>query len=269
MTSITFLGTGGDIYVISKCIRNSSGIIIRHDDLQFFIDPGPNSLLSAKNNDINIRATTAIICTSPKITMSNDVNAVIAGMTYNGEDVKGVVVGTRTMVEGNEMNQPLLRKFYRECVEKVIIAEPEKKIGIENIDIHFTETSTGTDNVGLKLYMPDVTIGYTSNTGYSDKIAKQYEKCDILILNVQNPFGIQKKNKMSSDDAVKFITKIRPQLAIITHFSKEMLEQDPIQEARTIHSKTDCQVLAAVDGQTISPSGYNAKGKQKQLKQFQ
>ncbi|MFT4304267.1 MAG: MBL fold metallo-hydrolase [Candidatus Woesearchaeota archaeon] len=269
MTSITFLGTGGDIYVISKCIRNSSGIVIRHEDLQFVIDPGPNTLLTARNNNINLRATTAVICTSPKLMMSNDINATIAAMTYNGEDVHGVVVAPKTLVEGNQLNQPLLRQFYKGCVERVIIAEPEKKIGIENVDIHFKETTLGSDNVGLILIMSDIKIGYTSTTGYNERIAKQYDGCDVLIMHIQNPSGMQEKNRMSSDDAIKFINKVKPQLAIITHFGKSMLENDSIQEARFIHSKTDCQVLAAVDGQTISPVSYDAKGKQKNLKQFQ
>jgi len=269
MTTITFLGTGGDNYVISKCIRNSGGIIINHGDVQLHIDPGPNALLTAKNNNINIRGSTAVICTSPKISHCNDVNAVISAMTYNGADVKGVVVGTKTLIKGDEQNMPLLQRFFKDCVEKVMIAEPEKKIGIEEVDIVFCETTDYCENVGMKIYMPDVTIGYSSDTSYSDRVAKQYEKSDILILNVPNPSGVNKKFKMSTDDAIKFIKKVKPQLAIMTHFSKEMLEQDPLLEARRVHAATGCQVMAAVDGQSISPVSYAAEGKQKQLKHFQ
>ncbi|MFT4297597.1 MAG: MBL fold metallo-hydrolase [Candidatus Woesearchaeota archaeon] len=268
MTTITFLGTGGDSYVISKCIRNSGGIIIQNNEVQLHIDPGPNSLLTAKNNNINIRATTAIICTSPKISHSNDVNAVISGMTYNGVDIKGVLVATKTLIEGDEKNSPYLQNFFRNCVERIIIAEPEKKIGIENVDIHFCEANDYCDTVGLKIFMPDLVIGYSSDTSYSEAIAKQYENCDILIMNIQNPFGGRQKNNMCSDDAVKFIKRVKPQLAILTHFGKAMLEQDPLLEAREIHALTGVQVMAAVDGQSISPVSYSAQGKQKQLKQY-
>jgi ribonuclease BN (tRNA processing enzyme) len=268
MTSITFLGTGGDSYVISKCIRNSGGIIIKNEHVQFHIDPGPNSLLTAKNNSINLRETTAIICTSPKISHSNDVNAVISGMTYNGVDVKGVLVGTKTLIEGNENNTPFLQDFFKHCVERVIIAESDKKIGIENIDIHFCMANDYCDTVGVKLFMPDLVIGYTSDTSYSEAIAKQYDNCDILIMNIQNPFGARQKNNLCSDDAVKFIKRIKPKLAIITHFGKLMLEQDPLLEAREIHALTGVQVMSAVDGQSISPVSYSAQGKQRQLKQF-
>ncbi len=269
MTKIYFLGTGGDSYVISKCIRNSGGIVIQHDDLQFHIDPGPNSLHMAKKSGINIRATTAVVCTSPKITHCNDINALISGMTYNGVDVKGVIVGTRTMVEGDENNTPLLQDFFKNCVERVIVAESGKKIGIETADIIFCETTDYCDSVGMMIHMPDLNIGYTSDTSYSDKIAKQYLKSDILILNVQNPFGVNSKYKMSSDDAIKFVDKVKPQLAILTHFGKEMLEKDPLLQARQIHAATGVQIMAVTDGQAISPTSYSAKGKQRQLKQFQ
>jgi ribonuclease BN (tRNA processing enzyme) len=268
MTKITFLGTGGDNYIISKGIRNSGGIILQHDELQFHIDPGPNSLLLAKNNDINPRATTAIICTSPKISHCNDINIMISAMTYNGVDVKGVVVGTETIVKGNQGNFPILHSFFRNCVERVIISEPGKKIGIENVDIYFLETTDYCDTVGMKMLFPDITLGYSSDTSYSEKVAKQYEGCDILILNVPNPTGVKKKYQMSTDDAIKFISKIKPQLAILTHFGKGMLEEDPLVEARNVHNKTGCQVMAAVDGQSISPTSYSAKSKQKKLKGF-
>ena len=268
MTKITFLGTGGDNYVISKCIRNSSGIVVEYGDIQFHIDPGPNSLLMAKNNGINLRATTAIICTTPKISHCNDVNAVISAMTYNGVDVKGVLVGTKTLVNGDEQNKPFLQDFFMNCVEKVIVVGPDKKIGIESVDIHFLEAEDYCDTVGLKMYLPDLVIGYPSDTSYSDKIAKQYEGSDILILNVVNPSGVKAKHQMSTDGAIKFINKVKPQLAILTHFGKAMLEEDPIVEARIIHRATGCQVLAAVDGQSISPSSYSANAKQKSLKNY-
>jgi ribonuclease BN (tRNA processing enzyme) len=269
MTKITFLGTGGDVHVISKCIRNSGGIIIQHDDLQFHLDPGPNSTLMAKSAGINTRATTAIICTSPKISHANDINCLISGMTYNGADIKGVLIATKTLIEGTENTHPLLQNFFRSCVEKIIIAEPEKRIGIEYVDMQFVSAEDYCDTIGIIFFMPDLTLGYSSDTSYSDKIAKQYEGCDILILNIQLPFGAKEKYKMSSDDAVKFINKVQPKLAIITHFGKDLIQKDPKEEARQIHKLTGCQVMAADDLQSIAPTNYSAKSKQQRLKKYQ
>ena len=49
---ITFLGTGGDAFVIGKQIRASGGIILQAEGLQFHIDPGPGALVKAAENGI-------------------------------------------------------------------------------------------------------------------------------------------------------------------------------------------------------------------------
>lgn len=266
MTDITFLGTGGDTLVITKCIRNSSGIIIKHEDVQLYLDPGPNSLMMTKCNKVNLRETTAVICSSSKMSQCNDVNAVISGMTYNGLDVKGVLVAPKMVFEGDEINSPMLQTHFSKCVEKIILAESDKKIGIQNIDINFIEVTDYTDTVGMKIFMPDLVIGYSSDTSYSDKMAKQFEGCDVLIMNIQNPSGVKKKYQMNTDDAIKFVKKVKPELAIMTRFSKAMIDADPLMEARKVHNTTKKQVMAVIDGQMISTSSYNTKSKQKRLK---
>ncbi|MFT4343876.1 MAG: hypothetical protein ACMXYE_03975 [Candidatus Woesearchaeota archaeon] len=280
MTSITFLGTGGDMYVVSRGIRQSSCVVIQYEGLQFVIDPGPGSLYNAYKCDIPLRGTTAVICTTPSLLYANDLNAVIGAMTYEGVDVTGVVVGTSEVVQGptvmtdssaqesKQVEFPWLRSTYREFVERVIIANSEKRIGIQDADIDFYPTINNGDSVGMKIQLPDVTIGYVPDTGFSVAMAKSYEDCDILILSVPLPIGAKSKSLLSSDDAIKFIEKVKPKLAIITRFGKAMLESDPLQEARMIHAKTDVQVLAVTDGQVISPSSYSARGKQKRLNTY-
>ena len=267
MTSLTFLGTGGDSYTVTRCIRHASGLVIQHEDVMFHIDPGPNALHGLRVHNLNVRAVTAVLCTSSKLISSHDVNAVVAGMTYEGMDITGVIVGTSQLLHGLDGEAPRLWKQSQESVERVLVAEPEKRIGIEAVDIQFCESSSD-DVVGLKMYFPDMVIGYPGDTGYTDKIARQYESCDVLILHVQNPSGVKDKHHMSTDDAIKFVTKVKPQLAVLTRFGKAMLEQDPVIEARKIHLETGVQVIAAMDGQVISPASYSAQGKQRQLKGF-
>ena len=269
MTEIAFLGTGGDTYVISRGIRQSGCIVIKHNNMQLVIDPGVGTLQSARRCDISLRATTAVICTSSQLHYANDLNAVITSMTYDGSDITGVVVGTPKTVEQSEHVVPWLRKPFSEYIERVMVALPDKKIGIEDADIYFNPIIGDEDAVGMKIVLPDVTIGYTPDTGYAERIATLYEGCDILILSVPLAAGMQSKSMLSSVDAIKFIQRVKPKLAILTRFGKSMLENDPLQEARQIHSETGVQVLAASDGQIISPSSYSAKGSQQRLKKYQ
>lgn len=267
MTSLTFLGTGGDGYIVSRCIRNASGLVIQYDTLTFHIDPGPNALHSLRMHNLNVRAITAVLCTSTKLISSHDINAVIAGMTYEGVDITGVVVCPQHLISGVDGSTPRLWKESQEYVERVLVAEPEKQIGIEAVDIHFCESSSP-DVLGLKMYFPDMVIGYPGDTSYTDKLARQYAGCDVLILHIQNPSGVKDKHCMSTDDAIRFVTKVKPQLAVLTRFGKAMLEQDPVLEARKVHLETGVQVVAAMDGQVISPASYSAHGKQRQLKGY-
>ena len=66
-SSIIFLGTGGDSYVIGRQLRASGGIILQLDEDQYHIDPGPGSLVMAKEAGINLRANTALFVSNNSI----------------------------------------------------------------------------------------------------------------------------------------------------------------------------------------------------------
>lgn len=258
-SKITFLGTGGDTYVYAKQFRGSGGIVINIDEAQFHLDPGPGALVRAAENNINIRENTCILVSNNDLGHCNDVNAVIDAMTYSGLDKKGILISYSNFIDGETK---YLSKIHSEFVERVIELKPEKKIGIEQVDIVGTEARNG---IGFKLITPYFTLGYTGNTKFTSDIAMQYKGCDIIILNVTSPFSLKTENQLNSDDAVKLIEKARPKLAIITHFGLKMLKADPIYEAREIQKKTNVQVIAAKDGMVVTPGNYAAKAKQQNL----
>ena len=73
---------------------------------------------------------------------------------------------------------------------------------------------------------------------------------------------------LSSDDAVNLIKRINPKLAIITHFGKDMMEVNPVYQAREITKITGIDVIAAEDGTSIDPVEYASKTRQKKLEGF-
>ncbi|MFH1511441.1 MAG: MBL fold metallo-hydrolase, partial [Candidatus Woesearchaeota archaeon] len=83
--------------------------------------------------------------------------------------------------------------------------------------------------------------------------------------NVVHPFGTKAKDNLSSDDVIRIVEKIKPQLTVITHFGVKMLQADPLQEAREIQKKTGQQVVAAKDGFSFNPMSYSASLRQKTL----
>lgn len=263
---IFFLGTAGDHSVVSKQIRLSGGIVIKTENKQYHIDPGPGTLLAAKASDISLRDTTAILVSHNHLTHCNDINAVIDAMTHSGFDKHGVLISNETLVNGAEGYQPYLTERHKSFLEKVIILKPEKKIGIENNEIEGVYAEHSDPNtIGFKIYTPEVVIGYTSDTKLNQKTITQLKGSNILILNVVNPQGIDSEYNLNTTDAIEIISKCKPDLAVITHFGLKMLKSDPISEAREIHKATGVQIISATDGLSIAPASYSAKAKQKNL----
>lgn len=265
-SQILFLGSGGDSYVIGRQIRGSGGIVIHVEGYQFHIDPGPGALVRAAHLGINPRETTAIITTDGHLNHSNDVNTLIAAMTHNGLDRKGVLITNSTFANGSDNIKPGLNDFYKKCVERIIVIKEGQRVGIENIEIEALPTKHSDPNaIGLRFMTPQFNLVYTGDTRYSNEVIKKYSGCDILIMNVTHPFNEKSKDHLNSEDAVKIIEKVKPRLAILTHFGAKMLAADPLYETRDIQKKTGVQVIAAKDGLSINPVSYSAQLRQKTL----
>ncbi len=255
---IIFLGTAGDGIVTSKQHRASGGILLDLDDNYFHINPGPGTLVRAQQFNLNLRQNIALLVSSDDIIDSNDVNAVIDSMTYAGLDKRGVLIAHPNVIEKT------LAEKQKEQIARIINAQPEKKLAIENTDIVILKTTSEND-IGFKFYTSDLVFCYAGNTSYSEEIIEQYKDCDILVLNVNNPGETQVPDQLNISDAIKIGNKIKPQLIILTHFGIKMLKADPIYEAREVQRQTQIQTIAAKDGFILSPSSYESKSKQRTL----
>tara|TARA_Y100000310_G_scaffold105664_2_gene104162 strand:- start:16388 stop:17230 length:843 start_codon:yes stop_codon:yes gene_type:complete len=266
---IVFLGTGGDHHVVNKQERASAGIIIQFEGYQFHIDPGPGSLAKLKEFGINPRETTALMISHSHINHSNDANVVLSAMTLNGMDKRGVLICSPSLVNGTDKIRPMIPAHYQSFVERIILPEPDKRIGIENMEIQTLKTlHSDPYGLGFKFYTPEFVLTYVGDTTYHSELLPQYDKTDILVLNVVHPFGHKSKINLTSYDAVKIINKVKPRLTILTHFGRKLLAVDPVMEAREISRQTMSQVLAATDGMVISPSYYSASSRQKTLQSY-
>jgi ribonuclease BN (tRNA processing enzyme) len=270
MPSIIFLGTAGDEYLVGKQLRGSGGIIVQVEGYQFHIDPGPGALVRAQQTGVNLRENTAVLVSHAHVNHCSDVNAVLAAMSRNGFDVNGVLISNQTFINGDEAARilPVLTNFHKNCVERVIAAKPGQRIGIENVEIQTLKAfHSDPSAMGYKLITPKFTLAYTGDTRYSKELIEGYKKSDIIILNLVNPKGENKKDSdnLGFDGAVKILEKVQPRLAVITHFGKKMLDADPINEARELQKATGVQVLAAIDGMSVNPVSYSADAKQRTL----
>jgi ribonuclease BN (tRNA processing enzyme) len=265
---VVFLGTGQGPEVVGKQLRGSGGIIVQTKDNQFHIDPGPGSLVMAKNYGINPRETSCLLVSHNHVNHCSDLNPCIHAMTYGGLDKKGVLIAENSVINGDETEKPCLSNFHKGLIEKYVVLKTGQRVGIDDVEIRATKSQHSTSTIGFLMTAPDFALSYLSDTSYVHEIPEEHEGSEVLILNVVNPGSTKTDENLNSETAVKIINKLNPRLAVLTHFSIKMLQADPLIEAREIAKQTKSQIVAASDGLSFSLSSYSSRRKQKTLSSF-
>lgn len=251
------MGTAGSSAVVNKQLRASGGIVFQIEDLQFHIDPGPGSLNKAKEFGINPHYTTAILVSHKHINHCNDLNVCVEAMTHSGIEHRGLVLGSKSVLQVIDETPPFLTRYHQNLLEKIIPMNEGHKVGIGLVEINaIAAEHTDQTTIGFKLFCPKFVLAYTGDTKLNDKLLEDLQGTDILILNVPWPGNKSQELNLDSAAAIKIISHVRPKLAILTHFGLEMLKADPIVEAREIQRITGIQTIAAKDGLVITPGGY-------------
>ena len=257
MARIIFLGTAGSIGVASKQLRSSGGIVLQVEDMQFHIDPGPGALTKARECGVNNHHTTAVLVSNNHLTHCNDLNVIIDAMTHSGIERRGVVLGSKSVLQSFDENRAYITKYHQELLEKVIPMEKGHKVGIELIEVNALSVDHGDPHaVGFKFFCPKFTLSYVTDTTVTDQLLSELAGTDILILNTTYPEDTAHDKHLDTKSAIAVISHVRPKLAILTHFGLEMLKADPLEAAREIQRITGVQTIAAKDGMAISPEGY-------------
>ncbi|MCG2826607.1 MAG: MBL fold metallo-hydrolase, partial [Thermoplasmatales archaeon] len=105
--------------------------------------------------------------------------------------------------------------------------------------------------VGFKIKTKNGIISYISDTELQQKIVDEHRDARILILCVTRPLKSRIKWHICTEDAAEIIGKIKPELAVITHFGMKILEEDPKYQAGWIQKNTGIKTIAAEDGMRI------------------
>lgn len=257
MARITFLGTAGDAIVSGKQIRASGGIALEFGEDVILLNPGPGCLVRAKQYGINLRNVTALLVSNNTLLHANDVNAVISSMTHEGLDTKGVLICNKTVYGGNKDNESFLKKEYRDLLERAVVLSKKERVEVNDTEIlGLPAKHKDKESLGFRIKTKDVSIIYTADTSFDKRLIKNYENCDILILENVYPSGSDNQDFLNSDQASDIIKKASPNLAIITHFGIKMINADPLYEAREIQKKSGIHVIASDDGLVVDTKSH-------------
>ncbi len=266
-TEIFFLGSGGGRHCMTTQMRATAGFRV-HSNLNIHVDPGPGALVRSFDNNLNPRNLDVIIVTHAHPDHCNDVNVLIEAMTQGASVRRGYVLASESVVNGIEDRFPVITKYHAGLCNVFSLKEGES---IEIKDIKFEATKCKHEDpttIGIKIYLKDVILGYTSDTEYFPELASQFSNVDVLIINVMRPNARRIKFHLCTEDVIKILSEIKPKLVIIQHFGLAMLRANPEREARIIEEKTRVRTMAAKDRMQIKLANFLMQSAQKSLFDF-
>ncbi len=248
---VRFIGTGGARIVVAKQMRSTGGLWLNYRNTNIYIDPGPGALVRvhAARDHLEPARLDGIILTHKHLDHANDVNVMVEAMTEGGFRKKGVLFCPRDAVE----EDPVVFKYVREYLDRIEMLTEHGSYRLKNIaftvatrNIHPVET------YGLIFHL-NKTIGLVTDTRFFQDLPG-YFPVDILIVNVLRVRPILAEDPidhLSLADFKEIITRVRPEVSIMTHFGMSIIKDKPYLLAKALKQETGLEVVAAYDGMRL------------------
>ena len=249
--TITFLGTAGARFMVTKQLTASGGLWLNLSGTEILIDPGPGSIVQSTKRKLRADKLSAIILSHRHLDHSADVNIMVEAMTQGGFKRHGRFFAPADALE----TEPVIFSYLKDYLDGVEVLEEGKSYSIGDISfttpvrhIHPVET------YGMVFRTAKHTFSYVADTRYFDDLPKHYGS-DLLIMNVvflesrlhsDNP--AMPIDHLSVPDAEHIIMELKPRVAILTHFGMSMWRARPWEIAQRLSEKTGVKVIAARDG---------------------
>ena len=261
---ITFLGTGGGRYVLINQLRATGGFIIESKNLNMIIDPGPGTLVRAKQFHNNLTKLNCIFVSHCHPDHYTDLEMVIEAMSLGVKKKRGVLISNENVIKGGKEYRPVVSNYHLDILEKIYILKPNEEISFLNTKLKTTKCSHGEEKCIGFVLEDEKKIGYTADGGYYEGQEDYFKSCDCLIINCLRPRNSEPYGHMNVDKAKILIEKVKPKLAILQHFGMKMLFGVAEREAKWISRETEVETVAARDGQV-----FELNEKEKTLENYQ
>ena len=127
--SITFLGTAGARFMVSKQLAASGGLWLNISGTEVLIDPGPGSIVQSTKRKLNAEKLSAIILSHRHLDHSADVNVMVEAMTNGGFNRHG-----RFFAPADALgDEPVIFSYLKKFIEGIIVLEAGKSYTVGNV----------------------------------------------------------------------------------------------------------------------------------------
>ena len=258
MARLIMLGTGGGRHTTMFQARSTGGFLLDAGKSRIHIDPGPGALTNMCNIGYDLRSTDAILVSHCHPDHYSDAEVAVEGMTYGGWQKRGMLCGSISVMEGFQGLGPCISPYHLTLPSEKHTLVPGDRLEFPGVSIDITRSDhSDPTTVGFKCITDDGILSYVTDTSYSDEIAEQYIGSKILLLPVTTPDGNRIRGHLCTDDAIRFIDYVRPDLAVFIHLGIVMLKVDPDKQADKAERATGVKTISGKDLMTLDIDTLN------------
>jgi phosphoribosyl 1,2-cyclic phosphodiesterase len=241
---ITFLGTAGARFVVTRQFLASGGAWLNLGNTQILLDPGPGSLVQAAKRKFDATKLDAIILSHKHLDHSGDINIMIEAMTDGGTKKRGMV-----FAPGDALNQdPVILSYLRSYPQNIQVLTEGGSYVINDVSFKTpVRHKHPVETYGFIFQTPRHTFSWIIDTRYFEDLAGHYEG-NLLVINVVRLNPGAPLDHLSLPEAKSIIEELSPRIAILTHFGMTMWRARPWELAKKLSEETGISVIAARDG---------------------
>jgi ribonuclease BN (tRNA processing enzyme) len=242
--TITFLGTAGARFMVSRQLAASGGIWLSLSGTNILLDPGPGSIVQTTKRKLDAEKLSAIILSHRHLDHAADVNVMVEAMTNGGFNRHGRLFAPADAVQ----NEPVIFSYLRNFIEGITILEAKQTYQIGNVTFTTSERHIHpVETYGMVFKAAGRTFAYITDTRYFEGLHRSY-KSELLIINMVLTEPRPPIDHLSIPDVERIINEIKPGIAILSHFGLHVWEARPWRIARELSGRTGVRVIAARDG---------------------
>ena len=242
--TITFLGTAGARFVVTKQFLASGGAWLDLGGTQILLDPGPGCLVQSVKRKLDALKLKAIILSHKHLDHSGDINIMIEAMTEGGRRQRGILFAPSDALNKDAVIFPYLRNF----PQKIEILTEGGSYSVDGISFETpVRHQHPVETYGLVFKTPRHTFSWITDTRYFPELA-QFYKAELLVMNVVLLEPKAPVDHLSLIDVREIISKVKPKIAILTHFGMSIWRSKPWELAQKMSDDTGIKVIAARDG---------------------
>jgi ribonuclease BN (tRNA processing enzyme) len=242
--TITFLGTAGARFVVTKQFLASGGAWLNLGRTEILLDPGPGCLVQSVKRKLDALKLKAIILSHKHLDHSGDINIMIEAMTEGGRRQQGVLFAPSDALNKDAVIFPYLRNF----PQKIEILSEGGSYSVDGVSFETpVRHRHPVETYGFVFKTPRHTFSWITDTKYFPELSGYY-RAELLVINVVLMESRDPVDHLSLPQARQIIEEVKPKVAILTHFGMSIWRSKPWELAQKLSDETGIKIIAARDG---------------------